>query len=72
MGKGRHFISIWFLIGVLLLIYGVIILGFGLYALTNPPEREVVMANLHTELWWGALLIVLGAVYSYYFRPGRE
>lgn len=72
MSKGRHFISIWFFIGVLLLIYGVIILGFGLYGLTSPPEREVVMANLHTELWWGALLIVLGAVYSYYFRPGRK
>lgn len=68
---GRHFISIWFFIGVLLLIYGIIITGLGVYGLFTPPERQVVMGNMHAGVWWGALLTVLGAVYSYYFRPGR-
>ncbi len=72
MSNSRHFISIWFFIGLLLLIYGVIILGSGVYGLFVPPERTVVMAQMHAELWWGALLVIFGAVYARRFRPGRK
>jgi FtsH-binding integral membrane protein len=65
-------ISIWFFIGVLLLIYGVLILGAALYELVAPPQHPVVLAGLHAGIWWGALLIALGVVYSLRFRPGRE
>ena len=65
-------ISIWFFIGVLLLAYGVLILGAGLYELAAPPEHPVVLAGLHAGIWWGALLIALGVVYSLRFKPGRE
>jgi hypothetical protein len=64
-------ISIWFFIGVLLLIYGVLILGAGIYDLSNPAAHPVVMSDLHAGIWWGALLIALGVVYSLRFRPGR-
>jgi hypothetical protein len=64
-------ISIWFFIGALLLIYGVLILGAGLYELVVPPEHLVVRADLHAGVWWGLLLIVLGAFYSFRFFPGR-
>jgi hypothetical protein len=64
-------ISIWFFIGVLLLIYGVLILGAGIYDLSNPAAHPVVMSELHAGIWWGALLIALGVVYSLRFRPGR-
>ena len=60
-------ISIWFFIGVLLLIYGVLILGAGLYGLSHPPN--VVHADLHAGIWWGALLLILGSVYTVRFRP---
>lgn len=60
-------ISIWFFIGVLLVIYGVLILGAGLYGLSHPPN--VVHADLHAGIWWGALLLVLGSVYTVRFRP---
>lgn len=72
MTKGEQHISIWFFVGVLLLIYGVLILGSGIYGLYYPPERTVVLAHLHAELWWGALLVGLGCVYSYFFSPGRQ
>ncbi len=65
-------ISIWFFIGVLLLTYGVLIAGAGLYGLVSPPERTVVLASLHAAVWWGALLIVLGAVYTVRFSPRRQ
>jgi FtsH-binding integral membrane protein len=64
-------ISIWFFIGALLLIYGVLILGAGLYELAAPPKHPVVLAGLHAAIWWGALLIALGAVYSLRFSPRR-
>jgi hypothetical protein len=64
-------ISIWFFIGVLLLIYGVLITGVSLYAFVSPPERAVVLAELHAGVWWGALLLVLGGFYTYRFSPRR-
>lgn len=63
--------SLWFFIGLLLDIYGVLILAAGLHELTTPPEHPVVLANLHAGIWWGALLIILGAIYTYAFSPTR-
>ena len=62
----HHFIPIWFFIGCLLLIYGVLILGASLF---NPDPPGVVLANLHAGIWWGALLIALGGFYAIKFRP---
>jgi hypothetical protein len=31
----------------------------------------VVLANLHAGIWWGALLVILGLIYSLKFKPGR-
>jgi len=72
MSEHRHFISIWFFIGVLLAIYGVLILGSGIYDLSHPPLHPVVLANLHAPIWWGALLLALGAFYAIHFRPGKQ
>jgi hypothetical protein len=63
-------VSIWFFIGALLLVYGVLILGAGIYGLSHPPA--VQLAELHVGIWWGVLLVVLGAVYSYAFFPRRK
>ncbi len=65
-------ISIWFFIGSLLGIYGILILGSGLYGLVAPPAKKVVLGELHAPIWWGALLLVLGIAYALKFRPGRE
>lgn len=64
-------LSIWFFIGILLLAYGILILGSALYELGNPPEHPVVLANLHAGIWWGALLTILGLVYTLKFKPRR-
>ena len=63
-------VSIWFFIGVLLLVYGVLITGAGLYGLAHPPD--VKLAWLHAGLWWGLLLVVIGGVYTYAFFPARQ
>lgn len=64
-------ISIWFFIGSLLAFYGLLILGYGLYALANPPERPTVLFHLHADIWWGAVLLLIGVVYCVKFFPSR-
>jgi divalent metal cation (Fe/Co/Zn/Cd) transporter len=72
MSERKHFISIWLFIGTLLLIYGVLILASGIYDLFYPPAHQTVLANLHAQIWWGAVLLVLGVVYTWTFRPGKQ
>ncbi len=64
-------LSIWFFIGALLLAYGILILGAGLYELISPPAHPVVLGGLHAGIWWGVLLLVLGAIYTIRFAPGK-
>ena len=70
MSEKHQIIPVWFFVGVLFLVYGVLILGSGLAEWSHPPAT--VLANLHAPVWWGALLIVLGALYCSRFRPGRN
>jgi hypothetical protein len=65
-------ISIWYFIGILLVIYGVLITGAGLYEFVAPSERPVVLAELHAGVWWGVLLLALGGFYTYRFSPRRQ
>ncbi len=68
----EHQVPIWFFIGGILTAYGVLILGAGLYGLARPPEHPVALSELHADIWWGALLLVLGLVYLLRFRPGAK
>jgi hypothetical protein len=61
--------SIWFFTGVLLTIYGVLILGAGLMGLSSPSEHKVVLSELHADIWGGVILLILGLVYLYYYMP---
>ena len=65
-------ISIWFFIGMLVFIYGIIITAAGIYEFFVPPAHPVVLASLHSGIWWGALLLILGGFYLYRFAPKKE
>lgn len=64
-------ISIWFFIGVMLTIYGALILAYGIYELAAGTTAQVVLADLHAPVWWGGGLTVLGLLYLVKFRPGK-
>jgi hypothetical protein len=53
---------IWYFVGLMLAIMGVVVEGSGLYRYFNPEHSRTVLANLHPEIWWGAIMIVAGAV----------
>jgi hypothetical protein len=65
-------IPIWFFIGVLLLIYGAMILGYGLFELATGYLAPVELNYLHTPVWWGAILTAIGVAYCIKFRPRRS
>lgn len=69
--KAGGSISIWFFIGMSLLVNGVLIFGSGIYEYVHPPANPVVLFNLHASIWWGAVLAVLGAVYCVVYSPTR-
>ena len=66
-------ISIWFFIGISLLVNGVLILGAGLYEYSHPPapEAQVVLFQLHAGVWWGGLLTLISGAYSWFYAPSR-
>ncbi|MEW6193551.1 MAG: hypothetical protein AB1521_00165 [Bacteroidota bacterium] len=51
---------IWFFVGLILMIIGVLILLTGLYQLINPPEIKTVLSGTHPGIWWGSVMIVFG------------
>ncbi len=66
-------ISIWFFIGILLAIYGAMICGYGLYeAASGSYAPGVQLTGLHTPIWWGGFLALIGVFYLVRFRPGQN
>jgi hypothetical protein len=51
------------------LVNGILILSAGLYQINHPPDHMVVLLNLHANIWWGAVLLVIGAGYCLKFAP---
>jgi len=62
-------LEIWFFCGILMLVYGVVLVATGLTELHHPPST--VLANLQPTLWWGLLLTLCGGFYTIRFRPGK-
>jgi len=71
MTEKHHIIPVWFFVGLLLLVYGVLIFITGLAQWSSPPA-DVQLTELHAPVWWGGLLTVLGALYLYMFRPDKS
>jgi hypothetical protein len=70
--KSGGSLSIWFFIGISLAVNGAVILATGIYELMSPPANQIVLYNLHANIWWGAVLLILGLFFSVRFSPARE
>jgi hypothetical protein len=65
-------ISIWFFAGISLLVNGLLILCAGIYELVHPPEKPVVLFQLHANVWWGGVLLLAGIIYCVSYAPGKK
>jgi hypothetical protein len=70
MSEKERIISVWFFVGALLMVYGLIILVTGLFDWSR--QLNVVLEHLHAPVWWGALLILIGLVFCAKFRGHRS
>ena len=70
--KAGGSLSIWFFTGVCLAVNGALIFARGVYEVIAPPVEHVVLYELHSNVWWGGFLLVLGLFFSLRFSPARE
>jgi hypothetical protein len=71
MKSGSH-LSIWFFTGLCLGVNGALIFATGIYEIISPPAEKVVLYDLHANVWWGAFLLIVGAIFTLRFSPARE
>ncbi len=53
-------LSIWFFVGMILVIYGIIVTGSGL-VMEMPPTK---LAELRPSLWWGGIMTGFGGLFT--------
>jgi hypothetical protein len=70
MTRQSHMLPVWFFIGILLTVYGVIILFTSIADYSQPTT--VVLAHYHPGIFGGVLLLLIGGFYIYWFWPGRH
>ncbi len=66
----QHVIPVWFFVGIIMFIYGILIFITGITEFSNPPKT--VLANLHTPIWWGAVLTAFGGLFLKLFWPKQK
>jgi len=67
----KRMIPIWFFVGCLLSVYGVLILAAGIRDISGGADAGIAMRGLHLQLWWGGALLTLGLIYTVRFWPRR-
>lgn len=60
-------LPVWFFIGGILLIYGVLIFGEGILEYSDPP-----VANFHASVWWGIVMVIVGGIFFQRFYPRKH
>jgi hypothetical protein len=66
--KEKKLKSIWYFVGLILMAMGLVVFITGLYDVLTHQQIKTVLANLHPNLWWGGLMIVVGALFFWLNR----
>jgi FtsH-binding integral membrane protein len=56
---------IWYFVGLVLLTIGVLVFLTGIAMLVFGVKSPTALANLHPNIWWGAIMVVAGAVFFF-------
>jgi uncharacterized membrane protein HdeD (DUF308 family) len=63
MNKEKGMRSIWYFVGLIMFLIGIIVFAAGIYDLMNPSDHDIKLTSLHTNIWWGALITITGIIY---------
>ena len=55
----RDPLPIWFFVGLILLVYGLLVVGSGVFG----EATQTVLAETRPALWWGCVIVVAGAAF---------
>jgi FtsH-binding integral membrane protein len=55
--------SIWYFVGLMLLVMGSLVLLAGLIELVSPSVRATVLSETHPGVWWGIVMVAAGALF---------
>jgi hypothetical protein len=58
----HRMLSIWFFVGLMLTVFGVIVTATGVYFVFR-PQNATVLAELNPSLWWGMIMLAAGVVF---------
>lgn len=61
----REMKSIWYLVGLVLLVMGGLVFVAGIVELVAPSGRVTVLADTHPGIWWGAVMIGAGLIFFF-------
>ncbi len=70
LSNNSHALSIWFIIGLQLDIYGVLVTIGGVMEYYSPSGLK--MAEYHAGIWWGLILLALGVYYTIAYMPSSK
>ena len=54
---------IWYFVGLMLLSMGSLVLLSGIYYLIYPTHLKTVLSEYYPNIWWGALMVLAGALF---------
>ena len=64
-------LDIWFFSGLILVCYGLILMGVGIYYLYY-PYHNTILSELHPNLWWGGIMFLSGLSLQWLSWRGRH
>jgi hypothetical protein len=62
-GDVKKMKPIWFFVGLVLLVMGLVVAATGVYDLIARVDPKTVGADLHPNIWWGGLMVLVGAIF---------
>jgi hypothetical protein len=71
-GPGSGGISIWFFVGISLLVNGLLILCVGIYDFVQPPGKPAVPFQVQANVWCGGVLLLAGLLYCISYASWRN
>lgn len=63
-------LPVWFFVGILMFVFGITVFFSGVYWIFKPSG--VILANLHTGVWWGVVMTSVGLFYIIKHGPWNK